>query len=83
MKSGRGQLTGEERGWCHKIHVKEDRVAYGWFVTPNTETDCPYFKHDPRNWDGVSESVKEKFGLEDWSDVEFKWIDEEHDWDDA
>ena len=48
-------INGEERGWCHKIHVKEDRVAYGWFVTPNTESDCPYFKYDPRNWDGISE----------------------------
>ena len=42
-------INGEERGWCRKAYKREDRVAYGWFVTPNTETDCPYFKHNPRN----------------------------------
>ena len=51
-------INGEERGWCHKIYKKESTVAYGWFVTPNTETDCPDFKYNPRNWDGISESSK-------------------------
>lgn len=74
---------GEERGWCRKVHVKEDRVAYGWFVTPNTETDCLYFKYDPRNWDGISESVKERFDMEDWSGATFTWSDEENDGDDG
>ena len=76
-------INGEKRGWCRKVHVKEDRVAYGWFVTPNTETDCPYFKYDPRNWDGISESVKERFDLEDWSGATFTWSDEENDGDDG
>ena len=76
-------INGEKRGWCHKINVSKDRVIYGYFVTPNTETDCPYFKYDPRNWDGISESVKERFELEDWADVEFEWIDEVNDSDET
>ena len=75
-------INGEERGWCRKAYKREDRVAYGFFVTPNI-TACPYFKHDPRNWDGISESVKERFDLEDWSGATFTWSDEENDGDDG
>lgn len=74
-------IKGEERGWCRKMYAREDRVIYGEFVTPNTETDCPHFKYDPRNWDGISEVIKEHFGLEDWSDATVKWLDEDNDGD--